>query len=101
MLTLTDCIEYLGLTKDEVYAIAEHEHCPPVIAAEHAAYLVMDRGGERRIRRMILDDIEAAQRRGDAAHARELRGVLAHFVATHPDIDAGRPAAGAGTPPSR
>jgi hypothetical protein len=87
MLTLTDCIEYLGLSKEEIDAIAEHEHCPPIIAAEHASYLIEDHKGERKIRRMIIDDIEAAQARGDQGHADELVMVLKHFVATHPDMD--------------
>jgi hypothetical protein len=28
MITLEDCIDFSGLTKEEVLAIAEHEHLP-------------------------------------------------------------------------
>jgi len=30
MITLEDCIEFCGLTKEEVLAIAEHEHVPEI-----------------------------------------------------------------------
>lgn len=86
MLTLQDCIDFLGLSADEVDAIAEHEHCSPIIAAELASYLIESEQGERSIRRMIIDDIEAAEKRGDDAHADRLMLVLKHFVATHPDL---------------
>jgi hypothetical protein len=82
MICLTDCIEYLHLTEAEVNAIAEHEHVPPIIATELAAYLVENERGER----MILDDIAHAARNDDSAEIDKLNQVLKHLIATHPDL---------------
>lgn len=102
MLTLEDCIALSDLTQEEIDAIAEHEHLPEVIAAELGSYLVHHAGGERTIRSIIRDDIEAATARGDIIHAAKLKLVLRHFVAHcqapgHPralDLKPGRPTPG-------
>ena len=83
MLTIEDCIALCGLTEEEVKAIAEHEHMPQILATEMAAYLVETPSGERRIRRMIREDIETAQAHGNHAHAAKLKLVLKHFVEQH------------------
>jgi hypothetical protein len=44
-------------------------------------------GGERCIKAMIRDDIDAAAARGDHRHAAALRLVLRHFVLEHPRCD--------------
>ena len=87
MISLRDCIEYLHLTGDELDAIAEHEHVPSIIAAEMAAYLVDDDGGERKLKRMILDDIAHAANNGQVDRVEKLTIVLKHFIATHPERD--------------
>jgi hypothetical protein len=40
MITLEDCVAFWGLTKEEVLAIAEHEHLPEIAAAALGSYLV-------------------------------------------------------------
>jgi hypothetical protein len=40
MLTLQDCIELSELTKEEILAIARHEHIPEIAALELGHYLV-------------------------------------------------------------
>ena len=87
MLTLKDCIALSDLTEDEVAAVAEHEHIPQIIAAELGYYLVHDKDGVPMLKRMIVDDIEAARHRGDIDHALKLRLVLHHFIQTHPDSE--------------
>jgi hypothetical protein len=84
MLTLEDCIALSGLTEAEIDAIAEHEHLPEILAAELGFYLVQDDKGVPRLKRMILEDIEAAERKGNERHAEKLRRVLRHFIRTHP-----------------
>jgi hypothetical protein len=84
MLTLQDCVAMSGLDEAEVDAIAEHEHLPPIIAAELASYLEGRPGGTPAIRQMILDDIEAAAARGDDVQVLKLRLVLRRFCETHP-----------------
>ena len=83
MLTFEDCLDFADLTGEEVDAIAEHEHVPEMVALELGRYLCQTPEGERRISRMIVDDIEEARASGDLAAAAKLRFVLRHFVDTH------------------
>jgi len=84
MLTYSECLEMSGLTRDEIAAIAEHEHVDPLCAAAIGNYL-LTHDGEQKIRKMILDDIEAAVARGDQQHEQELLRVLAQFITDHPE----------------
>ena len=86
MITLEDCLAMSGLTKEDIDAIAEHEHLPEIIAAELGRYLTCRPGGTREIRRMILDDIAAADLRRDVRHTAQLRRVLLHFCREHPEV---------------
>jgi hypothetical protein len=83
MLTLRDCLELCELTEDEVLAIAEHEHITEMAALELGNYLVRTPEGERRIKAMIVDDIDEARTRGDLRRTAMLKLVLKHFVETH------------------
>lgn len=87
MLTLDDVIGMSELTEDEIDAIVEHEHCPEIIAAELGNYLVHSPNGVPLLKRMILEDIAAAEAKENYAHALKLRLVLRHFVETHPEYD--------------
>lgn len=84
MLSYEDCLGLCDLTEEEIDAIAEHEHLPAIVAAEYANYLCRTKTGEARIKRFILDDIEAARARGDKRHALALKLVLRRFVEHHP-----------------
>jgi hypothetical protein len=83
MLTLEDCLALCELTEDEVLAIAEHEHLTEMAALEFGNYLVHTPEGERRIKAMIVEDIDAARARDDVRHAALLKLVLEHFIDTH------------------
>jgi len=83
MLTLQDCLELCELTEDEVLAIAEHENLTEIAALEFGNYLVHTPAGERRIRAMIVEDLDAARARDDVRHAALLKLVLKHFIDTH------------------
>ena len=82
MLTYQECLDLCGLEPAEVDAIAEHEHIDPIVAAALGNYLITH-DGEQRIQKIIVDDIEKAERSGDKLHAATLRHVLAHFAANH------------------
>ena len=84
MLTYEDCLAFCDLTHQEIKAIAEHEHIPEILAVELGNYLVHSPDGVPRLKRMILDDIDTAERQGHHDHAQLLRGVLCHFIRTHP-----------------
>lgn len=85
MLTLDDCYALCELTKAEIDAIAEHEHVPAVVALELGEYLVHTADGQKRIKRMIEDDIAAAQQRGDYRHSAALKRALKQFCDSHAD----------------
>lgn len=85
MISIEDCIALSGLTREEIDAIAEHEHVPESAAAVLAAWLMSkEAAGELEVRAMIRDDIRAALRAGNRAHAGELLVALRHFLSTHP-----------------
>jgi hypothetical protein len=98
MLTFEDCLGLCDLTEEEVAAIAEHEHIPEIVAIELGNYLIHTPDGVPAIKRIILDDIEAAKARGDMKHALALRLVLRHFVETHADSPPAEAGAGAKEP---
>ncbi len=85
MLTFEDCLAYCDLTEEEIHAIAQHEHIPEMVALELGQYLVKSPDGTRRIKRMILDDIEEAKAQNELDRYLCLKATLKHFVDTHPD----------------
>lgn len=87
MLTLEDCLGVCDLTREEIDAIAIHEHVPEIVAAALGEYLVHREDGVPCIRRIILDDIAEAKRHGHSAEAERLESVLRHFIATHPQLE--------------
>ncbi len=89
MLTIQDCIELCHLDADEIKAIAEHEHLPDITAIELGEYLVTREDGPPLIRRMILDDIEAARKRGDEIEVQRYLGALKRFIASYSGVDEG------------
>lgn len=83
MLTFEDCLGLSELTEDEILAIAEHEHIPELAALEMGNYLIHTASGEKRLKRIILDDIAAARKSGDLPHAATLKFVLRHYCQEH------------------
>ncbi len=83
MLTLQDCIELSELTEEEILAIAAHEHIPEMLALELGNYLIHSPSGEKRIKAMIVDDIEAARCAGDHKRVLALKMCLKHYVEHH------------------
>jgi hypothetical protein len=92
MLTFDDCVALCELTEEEIAAIAEHEHLPMIVAAELGNYLIQGSDGALRVKRIILDDMLAADRAGDITHALTLKLVLRHFVERYPECRGQRPA---------
>lgn len=90
MLTCEDCLELSDLTEEEIEAIAQHEHLPEMAALELGSYLVHTPEGVPMIKRIILEDIEDANRRGHAEKVLQLKLVLKHFVDTHPNATANK-----------
>jgi hypothetical protein len=89
MISLGDCIAFSGLSEEEVTAIGEHEHIPQVAACALADYLLKQPDGGRKIRTMIVDDIQQALCEGRIRHAQELFMALRHFLEAHPEARVG------------
>lgn len=85
MICLQDCIALCGLSEGEILAIAEHEQIPEIAAAALAQYLLKRPHGTLKIRDMIVEDVHAAQARGDRQHVQTLLHVLHHFLKEHPE----------------
>ena len=83
MLTIEDCIGLSELTEEEILAIAQHEHIPEMAAVELGNYLIQTPTGERRIKAMIVDDIEDARRYGNVHRIATLKLCLKRFLASH------------------
>lgn len=86
MISFEDCVAFCGLDREEIAAIAEHEHIPDMAAAALGSYLLEQEHGVETIRDMIVDDVRAAVRRGDSAHAAQLVGALRHLIESHPGL---------------
>ena len=99
MLTLEDCLALCELTRDEVDAIARHEHIPEMAAAEVGNYLVHLPGGEMRIKAIIRDDMARARAAGDRERELAFKLVLRDFVLRHPACDERMAARGPGGAP--
>ena len=90
MLTLEDRIGMCDLSREEVDAIAVHEHLPQVIAAELGIYLVNTAAGQRAIKDIIRGDILGSQALGDFRQYAKLKLVLCHLIErcrSEPDLD--------------
>jgi len=85
MISVEDCIAMCELTRDEIDAIAEHEHLSEVAAAALAEYLMHAPDGPAKVRGMIVDDIRKAMDHDNRDHARELLVALKRFERVHPE----------------
>lgn len=85
MISLEDCVGLCDLSEEEILAIAEHEHLPEMAALAYGNYLLQQKDGAENIFEIIVEDIRAAQARGDRAHTQDLLHVLHHFARHHPD----------------
>ncbi|PWC37833.1 hypothetical protein [Azospirillum sp. TSO35-2] len=83
MITIEDCIGMSGLTREEIDAIAEHEHLPEIVATELGNYLAATTAGQNEIRRMIEDDIATAKTHGHLERVAVLKITLCQFLKDH------------------
>lgn len=66
MLSLIDCIAFSGLTRDQLDALACHEHLPLIVVAEWAETTLESEGG-----RAVVESILAEEVRFAAIHHRD------------------------------
>ncbi|WP_068109764.1 hypothetical protein [Tropicimonas marinistellae] len=85
MITLDDIEDMNCLSRDEIAAIAEHEHIGDFDASMLAEYLMHMPKGAQKVQQMICDDMRVAMRKDDVAHAKSLFRTLQHFIKDHPE----------------
>ena len=83
MLTYEDCLGLCQLSEEEIRAIAEHEHLPEIVALELGNCLIRSPNGDMLVSHMVIDDIRAAERRGDLVRAAQLKHTLRQFIEDH------------------
>lgn len=83
MLTFEDCLALCDLSEEEIRAIAEHEHLPAIVALELGDCLIRGPDGELLVSHMVIEDIRAAERRGDLLRAAQLKQTLRRFIEQH------------------
>lgn len=89
MITLDDIEDMRLLTREEIDALAEHEHLNTFDAVLMGEYLMHVRYGPQKVHGMICDDIRAALHGDDVDRAKNLFAVLRSFLADHPEAARG------------
>ncbi len=84
MLSLEECIGLSGLTDDEVAIIAEHEHVPPIVAAELGSGLLISSKGLYRLHMLFRDCLDEAARKGRRDQEKRIGQVYARFRSQYP-----------------
>lgn len=84
MLSMDDLLDYCELDRDEIAAVAEHEHLPLAVAAELSENLVETPEGVAELHRMLLENITHAKEKGNREHVKELARAYLHLQKTHP-----------------
>lgn len=85
MINEDDILDMTCLTRDQIAAIALHEHIDQVTAAELGEYLMHLHHGPQRVQQMICEDIAQALHSDDLPTARALYTALKGFLADHPE----------------
>ena len=85
MINLDDILDMCALDREEIAAIAAHEHIPDVDAALEAEYLMHAHKGPQHVHEMLCEDIRDALRADRVGEARRLFAVLHRFLAEHPE----------------
>ncbi|MBK1635129.1 hypothetical protein [Rhodovulum adriaticum] len=85
MISADDIEDMTDLTTEEIAAIAEHDHIPPLDAALLGDYLMHLHHGGQKVQAMICEDIRTALHADDVPHARALYAVLHGFLKAHPE----------------
>lgn len=92
MLTLEDCIDLCGLTRNEILYLVEKEHISELRAAELGEkYVVVDDAGVPHLLRSVIADIQTLKRRRRTRDAESLEAFVRDFVLSHPHLNTIRP----------
>ena len=84
MLSIRDCLDYCGISDDEVALIAEHRGISGAAAAQMACGLVQTRDGVLLLTTYMGELIDHATRRGDTEKAERARRVRMRLMKDYP-----------------
>lgn len=85
MINLNDMEDMCCLTRDEIAAVADHEHITLAAAVSEVETLMHAHGGPQQVQEMLCDDIRTALHADDVAQARRLFAILRGYVTAHPE----------------
>ena len=85
MINENDILDMTCLSREQIAAIAVHEHLDEVAAAELGEYLMHIHHGPQKVQQMICEDIAEALHRDDLDDARALYKALKAFLTEHPE----------------
>ncbi|AHM04170.1 hypothetical protein roselon_01804 [Roseibacterium elongatum DSM 19469] len=85
MITLDDMEDMCSLTREEIAAVAEHDHITEAAAVAEVERLMHEHGGPQKVQLKICEDIRAALHADDVAHAKALFAVLRGYMTAHPE----------------
>ncbi len=85
MINENDILDMTCLSREQIEAIAVHEHLDTVTAAELGEYLMHIHHGPQKVQQMICEDIADALHHDDLTSARALYKALKAFLAEHPE----------------
>ena len=89
VINLDDILDMCALTREEIDAVAEHEHVEGVNAAALADYMMHQHKGPQHVQQIICEDIREALHADDVPKAKELFVVLRHYMSEHPEAARG------------
>ena len=84
MLTLQDCIGFVGLTPEQVEAIADHEHLEMILATEWAECILDKPNGCMIVEGVLADEVDHWRCHGDSQRSRRYQAGLDEFVHHYP-----------------
>lgn len=84
MLSYQDCVDFSGLTDDEVEVLAEHRQIPAIVAAELGSTLLQNAKGIFLLKQYMLETLEHAKLTGHLEKARRIDRVYVRFNARYP-----------------
>ncbi len=85
MINLNDMEDMCALSREEILALADHEHVAEAVAVAEAERLMQAHGGPQQVQQMLCEDIRDALHADDPAVAKRLFAILRHFMAAHPE----------------
>lgn len=87
MLSYKDCLDYIGLTEEEVQEVAHHEQIPIICALEECGFLLQTPIGLYYIKNILIDNIEEARRNQNKERECCCMEIFINFLEKHKELE--------------